>query len=58
MDEREKTAVATEREGTPVRKERKSYSPPTLRRLGSVRELTHARGCISRSDGVTGMMTM
>jgi hypothetical protein len=34
-----------------VRVERKPYVRPTLRRLGSVRDLTHSGGCVHMTDG-------
>ncbi len=53
-----KARMATVSSVNPVEEKRKPYASPKLRRLGSVRDLTHAGGCKSMSDGILTMMHM
>jgi hypothetical protein len=56
MPEREKAVAEQEPNGD--RPEKKPYVKPALRRLGSVRDLTHGGGCLTTSDGRRPMAAM
>ncbi len=51
MAESEKDMAPMDQTPGAVGRARKSYARPILRRLGTVRDLTHSGGCVKMSDG-------
>jgi hypothetical protein len=51
MAEGDKDVTPMDQTPGAVGQARKSYARPILRRLGTVRDLTHSGGCVKMSDG-------